>query len=102
VSCGDSFLLIFTGGSDPDGDELYYIFYYSFTDPEGSFETVDYYNQLHIFDIYDGTGAILKQTSYRGPIYFWATTYDGGRESGYTPVVSVTVPGTQCEYFENE
>ena len=96
TACNNVITINYTEATDPDGDELSYVFYYSFTDPS-AFAVEDFYDPLRIAGLSsDDGGDVEFTTGYAGVIFFWLTAYDGGRESDHSPVVSVAVPGQSC------
>ncbi len=91
------------GAIDPDtgtNSGLYYFFYGSSADPVSFTDERLYYDARYYIgyvtesefsaDPKDVTVTINK--NYHGTVYFWITSYDGGRESDHSNVISIAVP----------
>jgi hypothetical protein len=91
------------GAYDPDSNSnegLYYLFYGSETDPSTFPDEREYYSELYYIGYTleaDFSGdpkdvSVFVNQAFHGLLYFWITSYDGGRESDHSNVASVLVP----------
>jgi len=91
------------GAYDPDSgtnNNLSYFFYASTTDPASFSDASSYYDELYyigyITDAEAGVDpkdvTIYIHSGFSGEIWFWITSWDGGRESDHSDVESVTIP----------
>ncbi len=90
---------------DPDtgtNENLYYLVYISttdpalFTDPKLYYDIRYYVGYVAESDFEAGIDpkeiTINVSSSYRGHVYLWVTSHDGGRESDHSEVVSGEIP----------
>jgi hypothetical protein len=85
-------------------DHLYYLVYCWNENPvlefddEKEYYSADYYIGYVKESDYDEPDDVDKEVSFSlnpdfsGTLYFWMTSYDGGRESDQSNVVSITIP----------
>ena len=94
--CENDVQITFTGTTDPDGDEITYLFYYSFENPENFSDGSEYYSILRLFGYAEDEGSISVRFTLDGLVYLWITAFDGGRESDHSEVWEVVLPGDEC------
>lgn len=94
-----------SGAIDPDtgnNSGLYYFIYYLDADPAFFEDEGEYYNSVYYvgytseaaFNGKDPKSVIVGKVNpaFHGALYFWMTSYDGGRESDHSNVVSIVIP----------
>ena len=96
VACDNEITIAFTESTDPDGDDLVYLVYYSLSDPAEFEDESEFYNPIRLVGVVEVVEDAVFYSNISGIIYFWMTAYDGGRESDHSAWDWVDIPGSNC------
>ncbi|MCX7678154.1 MAG: hypothetical protein N2316_02950 [Spirochaetes bacterium] len=98
---GNEIIIDFSGTTtiDPDtgsAENLYYLFYAAFENPEFFYDERMYYDSLYYVGFVAHKDLVTYRVridvgNYTGDTYWWMTAYDGGRESDHSNVAYIRI-----------